>query len=161
MAKVILQPIGNSNSIEDFKKNNSERWAEKLKYKNLWEESEGAIVLFTHDAVVFAKATISSIENSGDLKYPLDYYYDDIEFINIPFSKIRDIANFSEPYRNFTVLNQEQSQKILDHFESSELDIYKRDEDYQRDIDSAKLLDIKDEPETPNESKEEKGKRYY
>jgi len=161
VTKIILQPIGNDNSIDNFKENNLERWAEKNRYRKLWEESEGAIVLFTYDGIVFAKATISSIEDSGHFKYPLNYYYYDIKFINIPFSKIREIVNFSAPYIKYTVLEEESSQKIFDYFELLEQTIYKRDEDYQRDIDKAKILNIKDEPEIPNKPKKKKGKFYY
>jgi len=161
MAKIILQPIGNYNSIDDFKKKNLERWAEKIKYKKIWEESEGATVLFTYDGTVFAKATISRIENSGYPQYPLNYYYDDIEFIDIPFSRIRDIAEFSSPYRNYTVLNENKSQKIVDYFELSKLKIYKKDEDYQKDIDNASLINIKDEPELPRKPIKKKGKKKY
>jgi len=162
MTKIILQPINNKNSIDNFKEKNSERWAEKNDYRKLWEKSEGAIVLFTHEAVVFAKATIAFIEdNSRNSKYPLNYYYNDIEFIDIPFSKIREIANFSDPYRKYTVLEEKPSQNILDYFELLEQTIYKRDEDYQRDIDRAKILNIKDEPEIPNKPKKKKGKFYY
>lgn len=161
MAKIILQPIGNDNSINDFKENNSKRWAEKHKYKKLWKESEGATVLFTHDTVVFAKATILSLKETNHLEYPLDYSYNDIEFINIPFSKIRDIASFSAPYRHYTVLEEKPSEKILDYFKLSELIVYKIDEEYQRSIDSAKPLNIKDEPEVPKEPKKQEGKFYY
>ena len=163
MTKIILQPIGNNNSIDNFKENNSKRWAEKNDYRKLWKESEGAIVLFTHKAIVFAKATIAFIKDksSHNSEYPLNYYYNDIEFIDIPFSKIREIANFSIQYRTYTVLEEESSQKILDYFELLEQTIYKRDEDYQRDIDKAKILDIKDEPEIPNKPKKKKGKVYY
>lgn len=161
MRKVILQPIGNYNSIDDFKENNSKRWAEKKIYKSLWEESEEATVLFTHNGVVFAKATILSIENSGHSKYPLDYFYNDIEYIDVAFSKIRDLANFSSPYRTYTVLDEKASQKIIDYFELSKLKIYKKDEDYQKDINNASLIDIKDEPEVPRKPKEKGKKKNY
>jgi len=161
MKKVILQPIGNDNSIDNFKEKNSKRWAESTKYKKDWEESKEAIVLFTHDSVIFAKATISSIETSNHTKYPLNYYYDDIKFINIPFSKLRKITNFQDIYRNYTILNKSMSQKILDYFELLELKIYKKDEDYQKDIGEANLFDIKDESETPKEPKKGKNKSYY
>ena len=165
MKKVILQPIGNKKSIDDFKENNSTRWAEKEIYKKLWKESEGAIVLFTHKGKIFAKATISipktDTEESNHSTYPLKYDYYDIKFIDIAFSKIKEIANISSPYRNYTVLNEEQSQDILDYLESLESKIYPNDEEYQNSIDKAKTLDIKDEAETPKERKEYKGKKYY
>lgn len=161
MAKVILQPIGNDNPIDSFKERNSRRWAEKNKYKKQWEESEGAIVLFTHEGAVFVKATIKSIEESSDPVYPLDYYYDDIKFMNIAFSKIRGIASFSDPYRNYTVLGEQASKKIIEYFELSKVRIYKNDGKYQRDIDNASLLDIKDESESPKKPKKKKNRYIY
>jgi len=160
--EVVLQPIGNNyKTIEAFKEENYERWAEKNKYLKEWEKLEDKLVLFTQEGRIFAKAIVTRIENSKHSEYPLNYYYENIEYININFSKIRELLSFSKPYRNFEALNIEDSKTIINYLNSLTVIPYISDEDYQNDIDKAEAKNQDDKSELPREFVTLEGRLRY
>lgn len=120
---VIIQPIGNRYTKEEFLEDNYNRWAESSQYEKEWKKSVGAIVLFVKSGKVFAKGLITNIEkNKKQPKYQLNYFYDLKEVDQINYDKIYEYSEYnrSEYFREYLFLNDYRSVKILKYIYSLE-----------------------------------------
>lgn len=150
---IIIQPIGNDKNKNLFFIENSNRWAEKLKYKKAWEQSLNATVLFVVRGHFFAKAVITKIDQHDNGNYPLNYYYDClIPIHNIDYQKIIQLANHPlHVFKNYTLIDAAHSQNIFHYLDS--VDIYLDDslvdeitQDNLDQIDSSSPKDEKPQP---------------
>ncbi|MBP6713544.1 HNH endonuclease [Aliarcobacter cryaerophilus] len=119
---VVIQPIGTHNSIEDFLKYNNTRWAEKERYRKQWLKSDGAIVLFIKNANIFAMGNITTIEQTDNDEYPLDYSYN-LELVDyIDYQKILEIVqpNLGN-FRTYQLLDYNISKQVIDYINSQKI----------------------------------------
>lgn len=162
---IIIQPIGKNHTIDDFLTNNSDRWAEKKRYKKQWLQSKDGIVLFIKDSKIFAHGSITKIEESNDKNYPLNYYYYLQVVDNIDYNKI---VEFAEPklgnFRNYELLDNIKSNKIIKYMNSIK-EIYLNDD--EADIEFQKnIIDINpafpdEKPQTVKKAKERNGNKIF
>ncbi len=135
---VVIQPIGTNNSIEDFLKENSTRWAEKKRYEKQWIQSNNATVLFVKNGNIFAIGDITNIEKTNHPEYPLDYSYN-LELVNyINYEKVLEIIKPKlGNFRTYHLLDSATSKKVLDYINSQKvyyLDDNLADEELQNNI---------------------------
>lgn len=163
--RLVIQPIGNENSVEDFFIHNRDRWAEKTIHRKKWERSLNSIVLFAHKGNFFAKAFITKIEESNDPDYPLDYYYDNlIEMHNINYKKIIELSEHHlNAFQTYTILDEIHSEKVLHYLNS--LDVYvdevNADEMIQNQISQVDMIELEEKPIPAKVAIEKNGRKVY
>lgn len=162
---VVIQPIGTNNSIEDFLKENSTRWAEKKRYEKQRKQSNGAIVLFIKNANIFAMGHITKIEKTNHEEYPLDYSYN-LELVDyIDYQKVLDIVKPKlGNFRTYQLLDNITSKKVIDYINSqkiSYLDDNSADEELQNKITKINSYEPDSKPQPIKPSKENNGKKVY
>ncbi len=165
---VIIQPIGNRYTKENFLESNYDRWAESIEYKKNWKKSLGAIVLFVKDAKVFAKGTITKIEeNNSEKKYQLNYYYELEEVDDISYEKIYDYSEYDKfPYfKTFFFLNNYRSVKILSYIYSLNpkeyFDDHELDDLLENNFDNIIPVSPERKPQKPPEKQDCNGINKY
>lgn len=155
MEYIIIQPIGNDYSINDFISGEyADRFAEKIKYEKEWKKSLYSTVLFTKDRKVFAKGYITKIEKSENDEYPLDYHYELTPVNNIEYNKIVEYAEYKKgtDFRKYTLLDEEKSNRIFEYIYSMELkqevylDDIEADEKLQNSLNSIEALNPNEAP---------------
>lgn len=163
--RLVIQPIGNENSVEDFFIHNRDRWAEKTIHRKKWERSLNSIVLFAHKGNFFAKAFITKIEESNDPDYPLDYYYDNlIEMHNINYKKIIELSEHHlNAFQTYTILDEMHSEQVLHYLNS--LDVYvdelDADEMIQAEINHIDTIELEEKPVPAKAAIEQNGRKIY
>ena len=162
---VVIQPIGTNNSIEDFLKENSTRWAEKKRYEKQWIQSNNATVLFVKNANVFAIGYIIKIEKTDDAEYPLDYSYN-LELVDyIDYEKILEIVKPKlGNFRTYQLLDSVTSKKVLDYINSQKiyyLDDNLADEELQNNLSSINSDEPDFKPQPIKPSRESTDKKVY
>lgn len=162
---IVIQPIGTHNSIDDFLKYNNSRWAEKKRYKQQWLQSNGAIVLFIKNANIFAMGHITSIEETDDDEYPLDYSYD-IELVDyIDYQKILEIVkpNLGN-FRTYQLLDNITSKQVIDYINSQKiyyLDDNLADAELQENIANINSIEPEHIPQPIKSPREKNGGKIY
>lgn len=162
---IVIQPIGTHNSLDDFLKDNNTRWAEKERYKKQWLESNGAIVLFVKNATVFAMGHITSIEETDEEEYPLDYSYtlESVDYID--YQKILEIVKPSlGNFRTYQLLDNITSQKVIDYINSQKvyyLDDNVADAELQENIANINSIEPEHKPQPIKSSREKNGGKIY
>ncbi|MFA5428755.1 MAG: HNH endonuclease [Sulfurimonas sp.] len=165
--RVVIQPIGARHTVERFLQENTEGWSESLKHEKDWLLSKNAIVLFVKDKKIFAKATISEIKKSTEIKYPLEYSYNNLEEINnIDFNKIFEYSQqtrFSY-FDKYELFDERNSQSILNYLSSLE-ELYiseiEADLELQNNFDKINSSEPEEKPQTAKSSREYNGKKYF
>ncbi len=159
---VVIQPIGKNNSIEDFLKENSTRWAEKKRYEKQWIQSNNATVLFIKNANIFAIGDITNIEKTNHPEYPLDYSYN-LELVDyINYEKVLKIVKPKlGNFRTYQLLDSITSKKVLDYINSQKiyyLDDNLADEELQNNIININSSepDLKPQPIKPSKVNNDK-----
>jgi len=162
---IVIQPIGKNNTIKNFLKDNSTRWAEKIRYKKQWKQSVNSIVLFIKDGKVFAKGDITKIKESKDNKYPLDFYYNLTLVDNINYKMI---IEYAKPklgnFRTYELLDFKTSSKIIKYINSQKLmylDEDNADIELQKTINKITSFKPEEEPQKIKDSKEVKGNKIF
>jgi len=162
---VVIQPIGTNNSIEDFLKENSTRWAEKKRYEKQWLHSNGAIVLFVKNANIFALGHITKIEKTDHEEYPLDYSYNLEQVDYIDYEKVLEIVkpNLGN-FRTYQLLDSTTSKKIIDYINSQKiyyLDDNLADVELQNNITNINSSEPDSKPQPIKPSKVNNDKKVY
>lgn len=162
---IVIQPIGKSNTIDSFLKNNSTRWAERITYKKQWEQSLNSIVLFIKDGNIFAKGCITRIEKSDHLVYPLNYYYQLTLIDNIDYKKVVEYAEHKARYfQIYKLLDEEKSNRIFKYINSQEqiyLDDAQADEELQKSIRKIEPIVPDENPQKVKPTKEKNGIKVF
>ncbi|RXJ98671.1 hypothetical protein CRV02_13040 [Arcobacter sp. CECT 8989] len=165
---VIIQPIGNRYTKEEFLKDNYNRWAESILYEKEWKKSVGAIVLFVKSGNVFAKGLITNIEkNKKQPKYQLNYFYNLKEVDQIDYDKIYEYSEYSrsEYFREYLFINDYRSVKILEYIYSLESKKYFDDQQLdnllENDFENITPLAPERKPQKPPDKEECNGTRKY
>lgn len=162
---VVIQPIGTYNSVNDFLKSNNTRWAEKSRYKKQWLQSDDAIVLFVKNAKIFALGYITSIEETDDEEYPLDYAYN-LELVDyIDYQIILEIVKPKlGNFRTYQLLDSETSRKVINYISSqkiSYLDDNAADVELQKNMDKINSIEPEHKPQQVKLPKESNGGKIY
>lgn len=162
---IVIQPVGKHNSINNFLKHNDTRWAEKKRYKIQWLQSNGAIVLFIKNANIFAMGHITSIEETYDDEYPLDYSYN-LELVDyIDYQKILEIVKPKlGNFRTYQLLDNITSKKVINYINSQKiyyLDDNLADAEFQENIANINSSEPEHKPQPIKPSKDKNGGKVY
>lgn len=168
MSRIILQPTG-GDTQDDFLENNYTSWAESEKYRDIWEDSVGDIVLFIKDREIFALAIVENIEEDFDTnsEYPLRYYWNNnIKYVSILLSDFNDVVGFKNNYfpQNYRLIKDENVDDALNYINSFLSFIYDEDDDelYQADIqDAISTSSSNDKVELKKDIVKQDGCEYY
>ncbi len=169
MDRIILQPTGDETK-QDFIEKKYPSFAERDtdKYRDIWEESEGDIVLFIKLKNIFAIAKIEKIEEdyTTSQQYPLRYYWSDIQYVDIPLNKFNEAVGYKTSFypRNYMLLEGESWEDGFNFLTSLTSKVYDENEDslYQKDIQNIKKgKKVDDKPDRKKDLLSKNGSNYY
>lgn len=170
MRRIILQPSG-QNTKDDFISNKWNNWAEQDKYIDIWEECVGDTILFVKNKYIFLIATISHIDydDETNIDYPLRYFFDNINYVDIPMKDFNNIIGYKDTYfpRNFMLVREEYLEQAFNFLDSFTLKVYDEDtenEIYQRDIyglNNVLPKRISNKPQFKKDLVDKNGKKHY